>query len=405
MVERRPGSWVESTFWRTVLVQGGRRAPDVLLRAVPPLAGCLFWAALPAARAGAGRSLRRVLGPRGAWRERRDVLATFVAYGQSLAEGVAAFGPRAERVRFEIEAPDFFYELARGGRGCVFVTAHTSGFEVAGAGLGRALKLPVVMAMRAEANAEARAMHDAERERAGLEVVHVGDDPLASLTLAGQVRRGKAVGLQLDRMPPGARGVDVTLFGAPARLPLGPFALARATGAPLVAVWTRRTGFLRVRIRAQGPWQLSRRAGAGEIAAVAADVASSFEAWVGQAPHHWFDWGKGVDGWSMPPSPRAALEHGSPAPLIESAELPFRRAARARCAWAAGLRTDALRFDPIAPSRARCARAGGRPGERRPLHTTRTRERERARRPTTAPCGGHGRAQTTAPCGGHGRAG
>ncbi len=296
MSQRRSEAWVENTFWRRILVQGARRAPEVLLRAVPVLAGGMFWATLPSVRAGVRRSLVRVRGPRSRWRDWRDVLATFVAYGQSLTEGVAAFGPRAERVRFEIDAPEFFYELAGAGQGCVFVTAHTSGFEAAGAALGRVLKLPVVMAMRAEHNAEARAMHDAERERGGLEVEHVGDDPLAVLRLAGHVRRGKAVGLQLDRLPPGARGVDVPLFGSRARLPLGPFALARATGVPIVAVWTRRTGFFRVRIRAEGPWRLERKAGQAEIEAVAAEVASSFERWVRQAPHHWFDWGKGVGG-------------------------------------------------------------------------------------------------------------
>lgn len=294
--EGRGAAWVESTFWRRLLMESTRRGPEWALRVIPPVAGCLFCAALPEVRRGVRRGLWRVRGPGSRLRDERDVYATFVAYAQSLAEGIAAFGPRADRVRFEIEAPEFFYELAAGGGGCVFLTAHTSGFETAGAALKRVLKLPVVMAMRAEPNAEARAMHDAERERAGLEVVHVGDDPLAVLRLAGQVRRGKAVGLQIDRLPPGSKGVDVPLFGERARLPLGPFALARATGVPLVAVWTRRTGFFRVAVRAEGPWRIARGAGRAEIEAVAAEVAASFERWVRSAPHHWFDWGKGVGG-------------------------------------------------------------------------------------------------------------
>jgi phosphatidylinositol dimannoside acyltransferase len=294
--EGREAAWVESTFWRRILVQGARRGPELALRWVPPLAGFLFCTALPSVRKGVRRVLRRVRGPRSLGRDLLDVYATFVAYAQSLTEGVAALGPRADRVRFEIDAPDFFYGLAESKQGCIFVTAHTSGFEAAGAALGRVLGLPVVMAMRAEANAEARAMHDAERERGGLEVVHVGNDPLAVLKLAGHVRRGKAVGLQIDRLPPGARSVGVPLFGERAQLPLGPFALARATGAPLVAVWTRRVGFFRVRVRAEGPWQLARGASTAELEAVAAEVASSLEAWVRQAPHHWFDWSKGVGG-------------------------------------------------------------------------------------------------------------
>jgi lauroyl/myristoyl acyltransferase len=70
-----------------------------------------------------------------------------------------------------------------------------------------------------------------ERVRNDLDVTIVPlDNAAAALTSA--LERGEAVGIVADRNIVG-RGVLVQLFGAPARLPLGPAMLSMQTGAPL----------------------------------------------------------------------------------------------------------------------------------------------------------------------------
>lgn len=268
------------------------RAPSIALRVVPPLVGAVFWATRHEQRAGALRNHGLIRGAQRPVRDRLGSLGTFVAFARSFAEGFAALSHRRDDVVVEVENEQALLDIVAAGKGCILLTAHTSSFEVAAAGLVRALRAPVVMAMRREPNAAGREVQDAVREGAGLAIVHVDDDPLAALSLAGHLRAGAIVGLQIDRVPPGVRGVPVRLFDRPARLPLGPFALARATGAPLITCFTRRTGFLEVRIHASDPIVLAKRATSDEIAATAQRVADDLTAWVREAPTEWLDWGE-----------------------------------------------------------------------------------------------------------------
>ena len=282
----------DGLFLRRLAMAGASRGPAALLRAAPPFFGTLFWALRPEQRRGVRRNLARIVGPRSRFASLPDEVATFVAFARSFTEGMAALGPRADEVTLEVEGRDVLAAVLAAGTGCIFATAHTSSFEVAGAALHRTLGIDVVMAMRAEANDAARALSDALRARAGLVVEHVGDDPLAALGLARHLRNGAVVGLQVDRLPRGVRGLPVTLFGEPAALPMGPFALARATGAPIVPVFTRRTGFLRAVVRAHPAIHIERRASRDALASAAASVATALEAWIRAAPTEWLDWGE-----------------------------------------------------------------------------------------------------------------
>jgi lauroyl/myristoyl acyltransferase len=254
--------------------------------------GGLFWLARGEQRRGVIANLARIRGSQAGPADGLRSLGTFVAFARSFAEGFAALSARRDDVVIEVENEDVLDAVAAEGKGCIVLTAHTSSFEVAAAGLTRALRVPFVMAMRREPNASGRAVQDAVRREAGLTVHHVDTDPLAALQLAHHLRRGSFVGLQIDRLPPGIRGVPVRLFGQPSALPLGPFVLARATGAPLVCALTRRTGFLQVRIRSSAPVRLDRRASEAEIAQAAQRMADELSAWVSEAPTEWLDWGQ-----------------------------------------------------------------------------------------------------------------
>jgi lauroyl/myristoyl acyltransferase len=265
-------------------------APELALRAVPPVVAALFWTARPAERAGVAANLSAISGV-SVPSSGEGSLRTFVAFARSFTEGIAALSSRRDEVVLDIEGGDHLTRLAASGQGAVLLTAHTSSFEVAAAALVRTLHVPVVMAMRREKDEGGRRIQDALRTRAGLEIEHVDDGHLAAIRLAARLRTGAFVGVQVDRLPPGVRGLPVVLFGQPRELPLGPFALARATGAPLVCTFTRRTGFLEARIRAGVPVYVPRRATLDELASIAQQVADELEAWVREAPTEWLDWG------------------------------------------------------------------------------------------------------------------
>jgi lauroyl/myristoyl acyltransferase len=72
----------------------------------------------------------------------------------------------------------------------------------------------------------------AYRELLGMEVIALTGDGNPLTTLRESLQRGRLVCLLADRDLTGA-GVEVELLGEPARMPAGPAALARMTGAPL----------------------------------------------------------------------------------------------------------------------------------------------------------------------------
>lgn len=268
------------------------RSPAVLIRTIPPVVGALFWLLRPEQRRGVTANLRMVRGGPASPLDHLRSLGTFVAFARSFAEGFAALSVRRDEVALEIVGEEHLRTAVGEGQGCILLTAHTSSFEVAAAGLVHAMGVPVVMAMRREPNAGGREISDAARKGAGIDIVHIDDDPLAALRLAGRLRAGAVVGLQLDRLPEGVRGVPVRLFGRPAMFPLGPFALAKATGCPVVCVFTRRTGFLRAIVSVSPPLRLEKRATEADIAEAAQLMADRLEAWVRAVPTEWLDWGR-----------------------------------------------------------------------------------------------------------------
>jgi KDO2-lipid IV(A) lauroyltransferase len=145
--------------------------------------------------------------------------------------------------------------------------------------------------MAPEPDAEARARHDRYREASGVKIVHVGDDPLASVPILGHLRRGGIVALKFDRVSPGMRTRSVDLFGEPWRMPEGPFRLAALSGAPLVPVLTRRLGFMDYEVTSYPAIQLSRRSSEAQRQAAAQRLADTLEGFIREHPTQWFPFG------------------------------------------------------------------------------------------------------------------
>ena len=88
-------------------------------------------------------------------------------------------------------------------------------------------ELPVTGPMEFVTSPLARAYFEHVRTELGVTIVPLGD---AATSLIAALERGEAVGVVADRNIVGS-GVKVELFGAPARLPIGPAVLSVQTGA------------------------------------------------------------------------------------------------------------------------------------------------------------------------------
>lgn len=291
----RTAAGYERARWRAFARAGAVHAPLWFVRAAPPVLGVAFALALPSARANVRAMLTRVRGPRGRARDAVDAAKTFASFAASFAEGLAVTGRHGARLRCEVRGRGALREALARGRGAVVVTAHTSGWEIAGPRLGGDAGVDVTVVAAAEPDAAAGAMQNSARERGGVRVVHAAGDLGASLSLLHTLARGGVVAFQLDRVPEGMRGVSVSLFGGAAEVPLGPFVLARAARAPVVVAFARRTGFLAYEVVVVDafdvPRDRERAARAHErdadVAAFAQRAASAMERFVAAHPTEW----------------------------------------------------------------------------------------------------------------------
>jgi len=276
-------------LWRRLAQLGAAHGPRWFVEHSPPVIGLCAALLLPETRRTVRDNLRRIRGPVGRAREARDVASTFTSYAGCLAEVLSSGSRNAVLPEVEVVGDEHMEEARAAGKGIILVTAHTAGWEVVGPALHRQTGLDLVMVMEAERDAGARELHDSARRAAGMAVAHVGSDPLASLPLLHKLREGAALGLQIDRVPDGMRGVPVRMFGQEAEIPEGPLRLAQLSGAPIVPVFCARAGYRRYRAEVFPASRLPRRPDAATFGAVAQRLADAMTEFVAQNPTQWFD--------------------------------------------------------------------------------------------------------------------
>jgi KDO2-lipid IV(A) lauroyltransferase len=146
--------------------------------------------------------------------------------------------------------------------------------------LGRRITAP----MESLSDADMQSYFERTRRQTGLNVIPLES---AARELRGALAAGEAIALVADR-PVGGSGTPVELFGAPARLPIGPAILALESGAPAWLVVTRRVGWNEYRSRIEQvemPVEGTRRE---RISGFLAAQARAFEASVADSPDQWW---------------------------------------------------------------------------------------------------------------------
>jgi lauroyl/myristoyl acyltransferase len=276
---------LDGSFWRRMAQWGSQKGPWWFKRYSPPLIGLVICGLMPERRRAIAENLRRVRGPRGPVQDAADVARTFATYAACLSEVLGGLTEESGAlVRGELHIEDALTY----GRGVILVTAHTAGWEATGVLLARDKSVDVMIVETPEADAGARAIQDQARRISGVQVVHVGDDPLSALPLVRHLRGNGAVAMQVDRVPEGVRGRTVSLFGEPALIPEGPLRLAALTGAPIVPVFVARSSYRRYEVFCSPAVRVDRHAGPADLDVAAQELATRLEAFVRERPTQWF---------------------------------------------------------------------------------------------------------------------
>ena len=132
-------------------------------------------------------------------------------------------------------------DALRAGRGLVLLTPHMGSFEVAAQAIAQRFAAefgPVTVLYRPARKAALRAVMDESRARPG---VATAPASLAGVRLMIRaLRRGEAVGLLPDQVPPDGMGVWVPFFGKPAYTMTLAARLVQQTGAVPLLIWGER---------------------------------------------------------------------------------------------------------------------------------------------------------------------
>ena len=134
----------------------------------------------------------------------------------------------------------FLEESFAKGKGVILVTGHIGNWEMGALFFGRhGFKVNVVTIP--EGSERIDSIRGAYRLRQNIRTIVVDGSPFSALEIIAALRRGEIVAMLVDRWE-GTGGIPAKFFGEDRRFPRGPFALSRATGAPILPAFIVREG-------------------------------------------------------------------------------------------------------------------------------------------------------------------
>ncbi len=231
--------------------------------------------------------LQRLFGRLSWWRRPVLVYRHFYSFGITLLDRVAVLMGRG-RIECVFEGEELFKPFLQQGRGIILAGAHLGCWELGGHFLGR-WNIPVNLVVIEREAAGIRRLFDQATPGKRFRILTNDDNPLRSVPILAALRRGEIVALLGDRSFGGA-DLEVNFLGGNARLPVGPYHLAAASGAPVFQVFVVREKLGRYRFVAFPPEWISREEIRSDRAAVRTRVsryAERLETLVRQYPFQW----------------------------------------------------------------------------------------------------------------------
>jgi len=257
----------DSGWWRRFAEFGCVYGPEWWKRGSPPVIAAIIFAIARGQRGAVLRNQQQVRGPRGWLQEHRDAYRVFAEFARSLTESLEQWGSRPPPLIREIPALELCRAALAEGRGLVVPTAHFGGWDI-GARFLSDFGRPVNLVVAPEPNSTTREFMHRLRTRFGFNIIYSGRSIFTAIPVRQALRRNEVVGMQLDPWGPSRGAREIDFCGRSAPFQTGPFVIARVTRAPLIPVFTVRTGVRRYQMRIAGRFDPRS----------AADVAAAFEA-------------------------------------------------------------------------------------------------------------------------------
>ncbi len=171
-----------------------------------------------------------------AWRICRNYARYLVDYGRFRWAG----GEGLDRALATLEGAEHMQRAFDAGRGVILVTGHVGNWELGGTFFGhQGVKVNVVTLP--DGSPQIDALRGRYRERYAIRTIILDGSPFAPVELVAALKRRELVAMLVDRWE-GPDGIPAPFLGGIQRLPRGPFALSRATGAPILPAFVVKDG-------------------------------------------------------------------------------------------------------------------------------------------------------------------
>lgn len=229
-------TWQHQCFYLLIRC-GGRQAAYLLLYFV-----VFYYTLLPSVRRKSAHYLSRRFFNAGLWRRFWNSYRLTLGLGKVLVDRalIGILGPH--RVKVDFCGKQELLDLVAEGKGVVLINAHVGCWQVATSVLDF-VETPVSLLMQREEG-------DIDRhyfEHAGIDCPYRIIDPRGDLggvlEMMEVLKRGEVLSVMGDRMLGDDRnGVDVSFMGGTVRFPFSAYKLASVTGAPILALFSYKTG-------------------------------------------------------------------------------------------------------------------------------------------------------------------
>ncbi|MBD3243648.1 MAG: hypothetical protein GF331_23865 [Chitinivibrionales bacterium] len=295
--ERRAGRVAEKRQWsgRGKGTSLGNRFFMVLIRALGVLPAyaflipaCLSYALFDRPSRQALRTFRSALGRRCGF---TALYRHFYCFGMSLVDRFSFLVLRRCPFTYTCNGEERIAAAAGERNGVILLSAHVGNWEIAGNLLNDRLDVPInVLMLDAEREALRRVYQPALEKRRFRAIAIVPNAPDAMVETVARLRQGEIVCLLGDRLLDG-RTMTAPFLGRPARFPIGPFAVAALTGAPIIPVFTLKTGLRHYTFTAYEPITVSadRRNRDDAIRRGLARYVAILEEIVRMHPYQWYN--------------------------------------------------------------------------------------------------------------------
>ena len=234
-----------------------RRVGLWLVRVIAAIVAGAYFFLLPRRVHGSVRFYRALFPARSGWHALLCAWRQYQDFARLYSERLEI--ERRSDIRFENEGEQQIAQIRAAGRGAILLMSHLGRWEIGARLLGqRYAGLTLVMGGMVDGGA--RAGVDADLRSAGVDVVTVpaGQGQAFDILRAMQtLRAGGVVSLAADRADGDARMLRLPFLGQVAKVAAAPFALALASGAPVLVVFAVKLGPRHYRFSCDAPITLA----------------------------------------------------------------------------------------------------------------------------------------------------